>query len=103
MDGSPQVVRFDVTTLWHFDAAEWAPSTASKAAEVIRPGRRCMSAAVPKADVTWSLGSSMGAYLKNRGTEPPYHAHYSRAEGRRRKLRRRHYFSTECKEVDRDQ
>jgi hypothetical protein len=31
MDGSPQVVRFDVTTLWHFDAAEWAPSTASKA------------------------------------------------------------------------
>src|SRR5262249_7081059 len=32
MDGSPQVVRFDATTLWHFDAAEWAPSTASKAA-----------------------------------------------------------------------
>src|SRR5262249_47999400 len=31
MDGSPQVVRFDATTLWHFDAAEWAPSTASKA------------------------------------------------------------------------
>jgi hypothetical protein len=31
MDGSPQVVRFDRTTLWHFDAAEWAPSTASKA------------------------------------------------------------------------
>jgi hypothetical protein len=29
MDGSPQVVRFDRTTLWHFDAAEWAPSTAS--------------------------------------------------------------------------
>src|SRR5262249_883296 len=25
------VVRFDATTLWHFDAAEWAPSTASKA------------------------------------------------------------------------
>jgi hypothetical protein len=24
-------VRFDATTLWHFDAAEWAPSTASKA------------------------------------------------------------------------
>jgi transposase len=21
------VVRFDATTLWHFDAAEWAPST----------------------------------------------------------------------------
>jgi hypothetical protein len=29
MDGSPQVVRFDATTLWHLDAAEWAPSTAS--------------------------------------------------------------------------
>jgi hypothetical protein len=23
------VVRFDATTLWHVDAAEWAPSTAS--------------------------------------------------------------------------
>jgi hypothetical protein len=32
MDGSPQVVRFDATTLWHFDAAEWAPSTASDSA-----------------------------------------------------------------------
>jgi len=27
---SPQVARFDATTLWHFDAAEWGPSTASK-------------------------------------------------------------------------
>ena len=25
------MVCFDATTLWHFDAAEWAPSTASKA------------------------------------------------------------------------
>src|SRR5262245_40034054 len=24
-----KVVRFDATTLWHLDAAEWAPSTAS--------------------------------------------------------------------------
>ena len=24
-------LRFDATTLWHFDAAEWAPSTASLA------------------------------------------------------------------------
>src|SRR5262249_23112682 len=32
MDGTPQVVRFDATTLWHLDAAEWPPSTASKAA-----------------------------------------------------------------------
>jgi hypothetical protein len=22
-------LRFDATTLWHFDAAEWAPSTTS--------------------------------------------------------------------------
>src|SRR5215470_18373789 len=35
MDGSPQVVCFDTTTLWHLDAAEWAPSTASKASEII--------------------------------------------------------------------
>src|SRR5262245_12715969 len=31
MDGTPHAVRFDATTLWHLDAAEWAPSTASKA------------------------------------------------------------------------
>src|SRR5262249_30531332 len=31
MDGTPHVVRFDATTLWHLDAAEWAPSTASNA------------------------------------------------------------------------
>src|SRR5262249_51013136 len=31
MDGTTQVVRFDATTLGHLDAAEWAPSTASKA------------------------------------------------------------------------
>jgi hypothetical protein len=37
MDGSPQVVHFDATTLWHFDAAEWAPSTASKADIEARP------------------------------------------------------------------
>src|SRR5262249_17576121 len=40
MDGSPQVVRFDATTLWHFDAAEWAPSTASKA-EILDLSIRC--------------------------------------------------------------
>ena len=27
VDGSPQVVRFDATTLWHLDAAEWVPVT----------------------------------------------------------------------------
>jgi hypothetical protein len=31
MDGSPQRGLLHATTLWHFDAAEWAPSTASKA------------------------------------------------------------------------
>jgi hypothetical protein len=25
VDGSPQGVRFDATTLWHLDAAEWVP------------------------------------------------------------------------------
>src|SRR5947209_14500373 len=39
MDGSPQVVRFDATTLWHFDAAEWAPSTASIAPQATGQGR----------------------------------------------------------------
>ena len=36
MDGSPQVVRFDAATLWHLDAAEWAPSTASFATIALR-------------------------------------------------------------------
>jgi hypothetical protein len=31
MDGSPQRGSLHATTLWHFDAAEWAPSTASLA------------------------------------------------------------------------
>ena len=30
------MVRFDATTLWHFDAAEWAPSTASFSAAARR-------------------------------------------------------------------
>jgi hypothetical protein len=29
MDGSPQCGLLNATTLWHLDAAEWAPSTAS--------------------------------------------------------------------------
>jgi hypothetical protein len=28
-------LRFDATTLWHFDAAEWVPSTTSKAEMLI--------------------------------------------------------------------
>jgi hypothetical protein len=47
MDGSPQVVRFDATTLWHFDAAEWAPSTASNSVSDVR----CTTAFPPKAEV----------------------------------------------------
>jgi hypothetical protein len=31
MDGSPQRGSLHATTLWHFDAAERAPSTASEA------------------------------------------------------------------------
>src|SRR6516225_8469368 len=48
MDGSPQVVRFDATTLWHFDAAEWAPSTASFASGPTRSDARGMSALARK-------------------------------------------------------
>jgi hypothetical protein len=32
------VVCSNATTLWHFDAAEWAPSTASKP-EILAPSR----------------------------------------------------------------
>jgi hypothetical protein len=41
------VVRFDVTTLWHLDAAEWAPSTASFASDMIVRIQRGMSASPP--------------------------------------------------------
>src|SRR5262245_52090316 len=47
MDGSPQCGLLKATTLWHFDAAEWAPSTASKADicfsldDLIRAGKKC--------------------------------------------------------------
>jgi len=43
MDGTPQVVRFDVTTLWHLDAAEWAPSTASIASKTIEMSEHSLS------------------------------------------------------------
>src|SRR6516164_4529099 len=48
MDGSPQVVRFDATTLWHFDAAEWAPSTASFSSDRHAPAAHAMSASLRK-------------------------------------------------------
>ena len=41
---------FDATSLWHFDAAEQAPSTASLATEEVEATRRSMSALPPKAD-----------------------------------------------------
>jgi hypothetical protein len=33
-------LRFDATTLWHFDAAEWVPSTTSKA-EILTASTCC--------------------------------------------------------------
>jgi hypothetical protein len=53
MDGTPQVVRFDVTTLWHLDAAEWAPSTASIASDRHERDARPMSASPPIAVKHW--------------------------------------------------
>src|SRR5262249_2278564 len=65
MDGSPQCGLLKATTLGHFDAAEWAPSTASKADICSAPNHVCftpnsdresgfprmvMSALPPKAD-----------------------------------------------------
>jgi len=47
MDGSPQVARFDATTLWHLDAAEWAPSTASFASDRGAAALHGMSAMLP--------------------------------------------------------
>jgi hypothetical protein len=45
MDGSPQCGLLCTTTLWHFDAAERAPSTASKADIRVQKG---MSVFTPK-------------------------------------------------------
>ena len=56
MDGSPQVVRFDETTLWHFDAAEWAPSTASFASGAAGTMQRPMSALLRKHTNTQTSG-----------------------------------------------
>jgi hypothetical protein len=36
-------LRFDATTLWHIDAAEWAPSTTSFASVSRCPGYVCSS------------------------------------------------------------
>src|SRR6516165_2526256 len=45
MDGPPQRGSLHATTLWHFDAAEWAPSTASLAD--ILTVRRLHAVAIP--------------------------------------------------------
>src|SRR4029453_5746381 len=60
MGGSPQVVRFDATTLWHLDAAEWAPSTASKADVTLRSDRT--SALPSRTDVCDRPVSSSSMY-----------------------------------------
>jgi hypothetical protein len=36
-------LRFDATTLWHFDAAEWVPSTTSKAEKLALSISRLLS------------------------------------------------------------
>jgi hypothetical protein len=39
---------FDATSLWHFDAAEWAPSTASFTTDAVETTRACTSAVARK-------------------------------------------------------
>jgi len=54
------VVRFDATTLWHFDAAEWAPSTASEADLTGHLGYvRFTPECVAKLDCSWRSGSAV--------------------------------------------
>ena len=48
MDGSPQCGCSNATTLWHLDAAEWAPSTASKGNIEQRPDYVCFT---PEMDI----------------------------------------------------
>jgi hypothetical protein len=48
MDGSPHVVRFNATTLWHSDAAEWAQSTASFTTDAAARAYRVMSVSLRK-------------------------------------------------------
>jgi len=52
MDGSPQCGLLHATTLWHFDASERAPSTASKAD--IRAAKS-HARSTPKADMCGAL------------------------------------------------
>jgi hypothetical protein len=53
------VVRFNATTLWHTDAVEWAPSTASKADMT---GRICDVRFVPKADIDPAIYSLIASW-----------------------------------------
>jgi hypothetical protein len=66
------VVRFDATTLWHFDAAEWAPSTASFATEA----RSCaIQADRPKLRGPRFIGRAL-----DQKSIPLRHAHSRRAK-----------------------
>jgi len=51
MDGAPSSGSFRRTTLWHLDAAEWAPSTASFANRWIHHGPSRHVRFAPKADI----------------------------------------------------
>jgi hypothetical protein len=62
----PIVVCVDATTLWHIDAAEWAPSTASFSIDPAGLASRFMSPSPPKADLLAGIvgeGPRAGDYL----------------------------------------
>src|SRR5262249_30919957 len=75
-------LRFDPTTLWHFDAAEWAPSTTSKCEELklsissLRTGQERTSGRASTLRLRrlryatanfWVLMTAVGHNLKNSG------------------------------------
>src|SRR4029453_15364671 len=66
MGGSPYVVCSNATTLWHFDAAEWAPSTASIATEM---SFRCDVRFTPDSDRTADIAG--GPIRANRDQSAP--------------------------------
>jgi hypothetical protein len=52
-------LRFDATTLWHFDAAEWVPSTTSKSGKP--PAEQIASAIHLREDITAAAEGLLGA------------------------------------------
>jgi hypothetical protein len=56
-------LRFDATTLWHFDAAEWAPSTTSLAgiATGLRDAHFAPECRHPRARPEWPLSADFVA------------------------------------------